>query len=970
MVNILERLLQEKTTGKQSEILYAQWKYDKRIVPDALQSISALFPHYSLHDESHSITIVNNIVRVIGEDKLELLSAIDIWLILEASYWHDMGMVVSHSRISETVKSREFTDFFRDILSDSKNTLFEFANLFDLIEGKFYYKNSEFSFEYHDGFRFLLAEYFRRIHASRSKDIVVSPDSELHLTTPRGVIPERINRMLGEICACHTKNFEDVLKLPFKEVGIDTEDAHPRFVSCLLRIGDLLDLDNNRFSDVMLRTLSKVPLDTINHKNKHLAIQHFRVDNHRIEVTAKCKGYDVAAITQHWFNYIHTEFSNQMINWNRIVPGQNLGYLPSVGELTVELEGYEYIDGRNKPKFVVDSTKALELLSGTGIYESQFQAIREVLQNSIDATLQRMWLDHKDVLEGGTSQSPKFKDLVKDYEILVEITERASDNGYKIWDIKVRDKGIGLSVFDLKFLVNTGTSFKNSKKNRLVEDMPKWLQPSGIFGIGFQSIFMLTDKVELKTKSYFTEESKTIELFSPKSNTDGAILIQRNRTSHKEVPGTTLSFLYSTPNVPSTWDYNNKQSNVKKVVDNYDPFVHNSMDVDIAKLVDEIIKFSEMSYIPIKLRLKEHDECLYNSTGTFQYYDLETDIELNIFKDMSYRSSSYLYFKNQRIKEGSDYNYYIKFLAFDINIHGEKATDALNLSRNTLKKSFEDYILKKSLKAIYNILLKHFNEIFPSDRDKQIGSLFLHYHRGHVSGYDSKINSFSQWEGHEIFLDTHETVSKRLGDLKSFPSVKIRYNNEVNETQEYFKEEEGIIVLQIPVRGNASDIQSFIILKIFKEYKVSKVDYISKDTVKEISLVKVEPSETSEIFQEKDLQEIVKLNSDTFYYSRLMVPCLNRYEKLRVKNNSHINYTSKYHIAYEFNFDYPIMMSPFVRESVKTGTQYHLKAETNDQLFQWVFDNRFDTSTTIDEIKESYSKFVEEFGMEINGGLS
>ncbi len=93
------------------------------------------------------------------------------------------------------------------------------------------------------------------------------------------------------------------MNLPFCEVGIDVEDAHPRFIACLLRIGDLLDLDNNRFSEVMFRTLSKIPIDTISRKFKHLAIESFRVDNERIDVVAKCSDYDTANITQHWFNY-------------------------------------------------------------------------------------------------------------------------------------------------------------------------------------------------------------------------------------------------------------------------------------------------------------------------------------------------------------------------------------------------------------------------------------------------------------------------------------------------------------------------------------------------------------------------------------------------------------------------------------------------------------------------------------------
>ena len=46
--------------------------------------------------------------------------------------------------------------------------------------------------------------------------------------------------------------------------------------------------------------------------------------------------------------------------------------------------------------------------------------------------------------------------------------------------------------------------------------MPEWLQPSGEFGIGFQSIFMITDLVHINTKSFFTQQELEIELSNPK----------------------------------------------------------------------------------------------------------------------------------------------------------------------------------------------------------------------------------------------------------------------------------------------------------------------------------------------------------------------------------------------------------------------------------------------------------------------
>src|SRR5690606_2217749 len=122
------------------------------------------------------------------------------------------------------------------------------------------------------------------------------------------------------------------------------------------------------------------------------------------------------------------------------------------------------------------------------------------LQNAVDATLLRVWMEHKDDDELNF-ETPKLleikNDLFKKFPIKIEINESDVENGYKVWDLSITDNGIGVSSYDLEFLMNTGSSSKNLKKLKLVESMPYWLQPSGIFGIGFQSVFMLTDEVTL-----------------------------------------------------------------------------------------------------------------------------------------------------------------------------------------------------------------------------------------------------------------------------------------------------------------------------------------------------------------------------------------------------------------------------------------------------------------------------------------
>jgi len=712
MLKYIEELLYEKTKDTQSQILYAQWNYDKKIIPEILQTISNIFPHYSLHDETHSITIINNIVRVLGKENIEKLSAIDLWLILEASYKHDIGMAISANEIQETLKSKDFITFFGDILRDKKNSLYKFASQFKINDGKINYKKKHLDLKLHDGIKFVLAEYYRSQHSKRSKEIIESHNQEFDLGNNVTLIPKRIFKVLGAICDSHTLNFEDVMKLSFSEVGIDTEDAHPRFIACVLRIGDLLDLDNNRFSDVMLRTLHKIPLDTLKHKDKHLAIESFRVDRKKIEIIARCNDYEVANIAQHWFNYLNDEISNQMIKWNEIVPSKEFGYLPTIGDLRVELKKYDFIDGKNKPQFKIDTEKALALLQGAGIYENAYQSIREILQNAVDATLVRIWLDHGETKDFSTPSSKDFLDLLSQYSITINITEEKITKKYVEWKIEIEDCGIGISSDDLKYLMTTGSSSRNKRKRNIIDSMPTWMKPSGTFGIGFQSIFMLTEQVTIETKSFFDEQLQIVELNSPSSKKDGAILIEKKKSNHKKKVGSKITFIHKTEKIPNRYSLGMNQSLSKKIIESFDPITDDSFNVDIASLIDKISLFSTKNYIPLNLTF--NDEVLIdmknNKPNKFHYYSEKNSLELSLtFKDNFNSWMHQLFYKNQIIEKNHLNS--MKFIAFDINILNDDASEVLTIDRNEIRKKYEKKLNKKVNKGIYEYIINKFDDL-------------------------------------------------------------------------------------------------------------------------------------------------------------------------------------------------------------------------------------------------------------------
>ena len=141
MMNSIERLLEIKSKESGCEVLFTQWMLAKDYVPKVLSTIIRAFPHYSLHDRTHSETILNCIVRILGQDVLQSLSSVDLWLLLAASYYHDIGMAVFAEDVIESFKNEDFLFFVRECQDDETSSLHPFASLFEVQDNRLCFKN-------------------------------------------------------------------------------------------------------------------------------------------------------------------------------------------------------------------------------------------------------------------------------------------------------------------------------------------------------------------------------------------------------------------------------------------------------------------------------------------------------------------------------------------------------------------------------------------------------------------------------------------------------------------------------------------------------------------------------------------------------------------------------------------------------------------------------------------------------------
>lgn len=629
MADLLIKHLKSKSDDHSAlRSLYSQWDFDEKLIPKALQTVAALFPHYSRHDESHSKQILINIERILGKN-ISLLTASDTWLILESAYWHDIGMVVPRNDMDEAFQDPKFKQFLQYFCENKNHELHQIATAL---------KNSDQNTPFFDHanptdaiirFRELMAEWFRGQHPGRADLIVRSPMQTIGVNSPRTeLIPSRLFRLLGRVCHMHGAPFEAILAedgLPFREAGLGQEDCHPRFVACLLRMGDLLDMDDNRFCPVMQRISGDDrPNISKAHEDKHSAIRHLRIDQEKIEVSAECDSVEGYIEAFKWFEWLKQEMQNQMANWRDIVPSRELGLLPTLGKISVKVGGnIQLLRDGERPSFGIDIKAAIELLQGHNLYESKFTSIREVLQNSVDATLLRIWLEHgsNTNIDWTTPDSTEITNLFKKYPVEFNISETSEGDGNRNkitnWTISITDLGTGISKTDLEHMLKVGGSKRNMLRQQQIQTMPEWMKPSGAFGIGLQSLFMISDCLTMETKSLITNESLNITMHSPTGPKEGLVILHGKDGNFSSPFGTKTSALIKLDSFARSFNTQHLDSSASaRIVENLDPVLHDSFPYEAAQIYDAAVKFSEYSLIPISAKITSgainHSHLVFN----------------------------------------------------------------------------------------------------------------------------------------------------------------------------------------------------------------------------------------------------------------------------------------------------------------------------------------------------------------------
>lgn len=542
---------------KNSEDVINQWREDKKMFSELAAITGIDFQHYSLHDKTHSISILHSIEMVLGHDRVEALEASDLWLLLEAAYCHDLGMAVTFDKLCEIWESDEFQEYIREKLAqkflDQRKAAFFYLKLDAAVH------NSDEKFPSSENFEdieeeydkilekkswaivceryimFLYTDFIRSKHPELSQEHIMEYGIEDHRK-----IPYRMYVVVASVARLHGDNFIDLFReVNYQENGFGAEHMHPQFAAAMLRLGDLLDMDSNRFNVRMIEHIGNMPFESMLHYKKHKAITHLEYSENAIQAIARSDDFDVCKTTSKWFSWLDEEVKNLICSWNKIVPDSLYGCRLNRCELKIYYKGKEF-DASKRTEFLADSDRVYDMLIGDNIYKSRLDFIREYLQNAIDATKMRLWLQIKgrqDLWEKYTKETITPYDI--EYSLFKYFTikvDASVDWNEKEIEIVFRDYGIGMEeecVRSLSVIANDNWK-KRTAYAKEISDMPAWLRPTGGFGIGVQSAFMITDQVEFFTKTEQDTVGKRICMESNRKG-GGVSIYDDNDNKGKEV---------------------------------------------------------------------------------------------------------------------------------------------------------------------------------------------------------------------------------------------------------------------------------------------------------------------------------------------------------------------------------------------------------------------------------------------------
>jgi hypothetical protein len=360
----------------------------------------------------------------------------------------------------------------------------------------------------------LLSQDTRERHATRARyEEVLAKLNQFHQKDPVNIPSiesllvfdgDSFRNKLVDICISHNEDAEVLVARDAESperprfpadfpTGCSTSDL--QMVAAALRLADILDFDRERtpaalFYYLIPGSLSPEESRPVLEWGKHMAISNWHISEDDVVFRGRCQDHIIHHAIVQFCADIQKEITTTRATFGAMRNQASWPFrLPMYVKADLHEEGYTYVPYR----FELDDQRIYELLMGGAIYDDPLVAVRELIQNAVDACKLRDALRRADepYVQLGTTNRIHVR-----YEEPIE--------GRALPRLSVTDTGIGMDALILQsYFLKVGQSYYRSaefhNERVVLRKMGQDFAPVSEFGIGFLSCFLLADRVEIET---------------------------------------------------------------------------------------------------------------------------------------------------------------------------------------------------------------------------------------------------------------------------------------------------------------------------------------------------------------------------------------------------------------------------------------------------------------------------------------
>lgn len=461
---------------------------------------STAFHDYTLHKPVHSRKLLHLAGYIIPDETLEKLSQLELAVLIMAFYFHDVGMVVSEVRKEEVLSSDEFKLYLE--------THKEFRDKIESLRREISIVPEEQKHLYEEHLAQILyaavTQYLRPKHANKDvyeKALAIIERHRQDFFTYGGT---SFREEFVLLCHSHNEpasflNKQDPTsckQILQDDIFCQDQRLNVQYCAAVLRLTDILDFDAERTPEALFLSLGiedkKLPGFKVSLVEwlKQMSVHSIIFTDREIEVHSECFSPTVEHSVKEMCANIEREIrdtSSFIAKAPKEVSDDYKLNLPLI--VTPVIKRRNYAD--KEYAIHLEESEIMTLLMGENLYDRAQVALRELIQNSIDACVLLSKID------------PRVKP-----QIDVSVSR---DSDGRVW-LVVRDNGIGMDDNVLSnYFFKIGKSYYKSAdfKKFSAHNSITGFTPISRFGIGILSVFMIGDALKVTTQNLHSSNSDT-----------------------------------------------------------------------------------------------------------------------------------------------------------------------------------------------------------------------------------------------------------------------------------------------------------------------------------------------------------------------------------------------------------------------------------------------------------------------------